>query len=498
MRILLIELPIDFWNRPGRHYLPNPGTLSVGTYLKSNGYDVRILDTYAEGMDWDSLINYIKEERPDVIGSSTYTCDIYGRVLLSRLIKQASPSTITVFGGTHITLAPEETLRLAGSIDYAVLGEGEVTMLELIRAIESGGNKPELSALEGIAYLDGGRYNKTTARPLVNNLDELPLPDYSLVPMAKYHNSFFPYPADQGLSICSSRGCVARCNFCSESVLWQHRWRGRSAKSVVEELMQLNKYYGKRAFLFNDDNFLFDRQRNVDFIKEMSRSGLKVEFRVGARVDTLLRDRDLLKDLRRVGLTALQIGIESYGQGDLDALNKDYREEQIRELSFYLKSIHIPMAIAFVIVGNREDGKKTLREIIKRTKSCGFGMLHISPLTPWPGTRLYRDMEAEGLIKVNDYRLYNFKNAIMPTKYLGLSALDKLRVFLFVRWWFSFTILARNLADRHRRNYFIRALLPAAFSSIQYYVSQKLGLWKLYRHNRMIERIYNEHLALRK
>ncbi|MBM3245255.1 MAG: cobalamin B12-binding domain-containing protein, partial [Candidatus Omnitrophica bacterium] len=126
-RILFIELPIDSWNRFGKHYLPNPGTLAVGTFLKNKGYSVKIVDTYAEGIGWNKLAEVIRKEKPDIIGSSTYTPDIYGRVLLARMVKKINPAITTVFGGTHISLVPEETLRLARDIDFAVIGEGEET-----------------------------------------------------------------------------------------------------------------------------------------------------------------------------------------------------------------------------------------------------------------------------------------------------------------------------------------------------------------------------------
>ncbi len=495
-KILLIELPIDWWDRSSRMYLPNPGTLAIGTYLKYKGYNVKIIDTYAEGMGWKKLIKLIKKEQPDIIGSSSYTPDIYGRILLARTIKKINPSIVTVFGGSHVSLVPEETLRLAKNIDYIVIGEGEETFLELIKALERGKHREDMRSIQGIAYLNNnGEYIRTESRLPIKNLDGLPMPDYSMIPMDKYKNTYFPYSPQQGISCCFSRGCTEQCIFCSSNILWQYCWHGRNAKNIVEELTILNKKYDKKTFLFTDNNFLYDRKRNIEFIEEMKRSGIKIEFRPLARVNTLLRDKDLLMDLRKIGLTALQFGVESYDQNILNSMRKNYKAEQIKELSFYLKKAKIPYTRVFLIVGNYEDDKKSMLDLIKKTKEYGFGAVQISCLAPWPGTELSFQMKKQGMIKVWDYRLYDWENIIMPTKYLNMKEISILKNLLFYKGDFNLSIFIRNLSNRYLRHYHLYTIGSVFLSNIRYKFIYKFKIWKLSKYSRLIDKIYKEHLA---
>jgi len=496
-KILLIELPIDAWNRYGRHYLPNPGTLAVGTFLKKNGYDVKIVDTFAQGIGWNKLIDIIKEYAPDIVGSSSYTVDMYGRALLSRIVKSINPAITTVLGGIHASLVPEETLRLAKEVDFLVLGEGELTFLELIKKLESGKSKSGMRDVDGLAFMEGENFIKTNRRNFIENLDKIPLPDYSMLPMVKYRNMYFPVPPHESFCFYTSRGCQNKCNFCSETVLWGHCWRGRSAELVVEEFSILNKNYGKKAFLLNDDDFLFNRQRNIEFIERMSKSGLDIEFRAGARVDTLLRDKDLLVSFRKVGLTALQVGVESFYQNTLDSMNKNYRSDRLKEAVECIKSAGILYPCYFLVTGNENDNWKTMSSIIKKSKEYNFGVMHLSTLTPWPGTPLFEEMKTRGRIKDFDYRKYNLKNAVMSTKYLSTKQVALIRALLFYRWFFSPVVFIRNFfSNRYLRYAHLRTIFSLHLIRIYYLFMNLTKLWKVLWYNRMIDSIHREHLQL--
>lgn len=493
-KILLVELPIDSWNRPkAGHYLHNPGTLSIGTYLKQKGYNVKIIDSYAQGLSWNRTIETIRNERPDIVGSSSYTTDIYGRILLARTIKKINPSIVTVLGGYHVSLAPEETLRLARDIDYAVIGEGEETFSELVGALENGKLKKDMHSVKGLAYFHDGEFVTTEPRPLIEDLDELPMPDYSMIPMDKYRSTYFPCPPRQSSSCWFSRGCIEKCSFCSATVLWQHCWRGRSAMNIVNELMILNKKYGKKAFVFTDNDFLFNRKRNLEFIEEMKRSGLKIDFRPLSGVKTLLRNKDLLGDLRKIGLTAIQIGIESYNQDTLNKISKNYEIEQLKEISYYIKKAKIPYTRVFLIVGHYEDDRRSILGLIKKTKEYGFGAIQISCSVPWPGTQLFYEAKKRRIIEVWDYRRYDWENAIMSTRYLSLNQVNLLKLWLFFKWYFDIFVFMRNLTNRYLRHYHILTLYSVFLSLIHYSLISKFK--KLFKYNRLVNEVYKDHLA---
>lgn len=496
-KILLVELPNNLWTRYRKHNMPCNASLAIGTYLKSRGHNVKIIDSNVEGVGWNGLRKIIENEQPDVVGSGSYTSDIYERILLARLVKKANPSIVTIFGGCHITLASEETLTLAKSIDYAVLGEGEESFLELLTAIERGAVKKDMHSIEGIAYFEKGTYVRTDPRPLIKNLDDLPMPDYSMIPMDKYRIADFNFPGKEGFMCSFSRGCTGQCSFCLENAIWNNSWRGRSAKKIVEELRFLNKKFGKKGFLFNDNNFLFCRSRNIEFIEEMGRSGLKIEFSVLTRVDTLLRDRDLLKGLRSVGLTGLKIGIESYQQDIIRGINKNYNPERIKEMFYHVKNSNIPFLMLLFIIGNYEDEKESLSETISKTKRyCPSAVVKISYLTPWPGTKLFEEMNRQNRIKILDYRRYNFVTPIAATKYIGLKELRLMRLFLFFKWYLDISVFFNNLFNKRLRCFHIRNMIPSLLHVFCSKLMLKSGAWRLFWYNRFIEQIYREHLLL--
>lgn len=246
---------------------------------------------------WQEIRGILKEYRPHLVGISVLTPETGSAMVVSAISKDILPDTPVVWGGVHPTFALQETLQIP-NVDFAVAGEGESTLRELVAALQSG------KATEGIPGLHSRHFNPgTPSRPLLEKLDELPIPDR--------HSVFFPErftPVAMG-SLMHSRGCPWRCGFCSSRQFWQERVRFRSADNVMDEIRNIHKDFGIRVFTFWDDAFTIDRRLTEDLCETILRSHLKIAWRTATRLDLL--DDSMLKLMKRAGCFQIELGIET-------------------------------------------------------------------------------------------------------------------------------------------------------------------------------------------
>jgi anaerobic magnesium-protoporphyrin IX monomethyl ester cyclase len=213
-------------------------------------------------------------------------------------------------------------LNLGKEVDFACVGEGEVTLKEFVEAVDGG--EKDFSRIKGLAFRDGAQIIRTEPRPFIDNLDSLPMPAYHRVPMESPLYSI-DVIGPKCVVPSFSRGCGYKCTFCTETLRWRNRWRGKSAWKIVEEIEYLQKNYGIKTFLVGDNDFLWDRKRNYEYCELMEKNGLKANLWIQARPDHIMRDADLVPRLRKVGLFEVLLGIESFEQSMMDTWDK--REE---------------------------------------------------------------------------------------------------------------------------------------------------------------------------
>lgn len=433
MRVFLVDAPHKIWPVM-RGWVPNPGLLAIGAYIEKD-FEVKVLDSTVLERTWFGLEEIIKREQPEVVGISTLcTSFIIDTFNACHLIKEVSPKTTIVAGGVHPSLVPEETLRLCPEIDYIVVGEGEVTFHEFLKAFER--RERDFSQIKGLAYLDEDRFAYTGDRELIEDLDSLPMPAYHLFDM---YNPLYGMASEgkDTLHATFSRGCPCKCTFCSETVLWRHRRRGMSPKKMVDIFQHLNEKYGRKTFFVGDDVFNYERKVTEEFCEEMIGRKVGVNFWFETRADCILRDRDLLPRLKEAGCFQILIGIEHYAQKALDSYHKGTTIEQNLEAMKAIKKAGLSIA-GTMMMGWWKDDKEGIRSLYRLchpyVSHFGLGML-----TPIPGTPLYNEMKKLGRIEEKDYSKYDLLHPIMPTKYMSREELSNLqmnmhRSYYFVPW----------------------------------------------------------------
>ncbi len=453
MRVLLIDPPKPKWWLLADTVLPPIGLAYLAGYLRERGVDVRVLDCTAEGVDWGELGREIERYSPDVVGSGGPTCyaDKVARVL--RIAKEVDPGIVTVAGGPHFTLTYREGLRRYPEVDFVVLGEGEVTLYELVRALERGEG---VNRVKGLAYRRSGEVVTTGPRPLIRDLDSLPMPAWDLLPMERYRTVAW----GSATMLVSSRGCPFSCSFCSERVFWRGVWRAHSAERVVAELELVAEKYGKRIVWFGDDTFNVDRgrlERICDLILERE---LNVNWGFEGRADLLWRDRDLLPRMREAGFFWALVGVESCFEDELERYGKRIPPELTVKVFKLLKE-HDVISQAMFIIGERYDDERRILAKARFAVKLDPDFAIFTPLTPFPGTLLYEEALKEGLIEVFDYSKYDLAHAVMRTEYLSAREVQRLmgecyRMFYGRPWKIVKGALSRNRFRRAVNLYFFK------------------------------------------
>ncbi len=382
---------------------PHLGLLYVAAVLRQTlGIEVRIIDSNVDDITLDDLKGIIATETPDIVGFSVLTFNLLNCLAVSRMIRENSPHSIICYGGWHPTLYPEETLK-QNCVDYVIIGEGERTFTELVKA----GNRKQknfgqkLSEIKGLGYKTvDGKIRINIPREPVKNLDEIPFPAYDLIDTSKYSNLLAN--TDHVATIMTSRGCPHRCIFCD---LRRKPYRYRSPGNIIEEIKFLAKS-GAREFFIQDDNFTLSHERTIEFCKLLINANLNIKYKISSRIDYLTND--LMKYLKQSGCYSIYLGVESGSQRMLDYLEKEITLDQIKN-AFQLTRKYGIDGCAYIMIGIPPETRSDIDKTMRLIKEIRPDHLHCSICTPMPKTFLYKKLMKERLIK-NDYWLEFAKN----------------------------------------------------------------------------------------
>ena len=411
MRFLLVDPPHKIWTIL-RAWVPSPGCLQLLAYLEREGLDIDYMDCTLNENPWRDLEEKVRRESPDVVGISVIcTAFIYDGMNAARLIKAVSPNSLVIMGGEHPSFMAEETLRDCPAIDYICVGEGELTLTEFLRSVEK---REDLSTVRGLAYLNEKKeFVYTGDRPLIEDLDSLPMPAYHLARMEHPYVNI-PSEGPRGLVVNFSRGCTWDCSFCSESAFYKKTWRKRSPRRIADELELLKDRYNRTIFYVGDNTFNVTREQGEGFIEEMLRRKTRQRFWLQSRADLILRDEDLLDGYREAGVYQFMMGLEYHRDDVLHDIRKHLSVEQARKAMELLKE-HKLMVMATLLIGHweetEEDRKAFLQFFGRYVDHFGLNII-----TPLPGTPLFYQMKEKGRIMDWDYRNFDYLHAVMPTR----------------------------------------------------------------------------------
>lgn len=414
MKLLIIDPPHLVWG-VFKGWIPSTSNLALMAWLEKENIDFEHYDGTLAERPWHDLEDTVRKMKPDLV-AMTMHCTYFAPDAMNsaRLIKEVHPDCKIIVGGAHPSGIPRETLEECPQFDFIGVGEGEITFAEFCRAFAKG--EEDFSGILGLAYFTpDGEFVFTGERPLIKDLDELPMPAYHRINMEHPYNGL-PSEGERAWCVSFSRGCAYKCAFCSEPILWRGRWRGRSPEKIADELELLKEKYNRDTFFVGDDIFNMTRKRTEGFVEELRKRGLagKCHYWIQSRADVIVRDADLLDDLREVGVYQVMLGIEYHRNQTLDSLNKCC-DVSANEKAMQLVKQHKLMLLATLLIGHWEETAEDRAALMKfiRPYVDHFGL---NVATPYPGTPYYAEMKQLGRIKVTDWSKYDQLQAVMPTK----------------------------------------------------------------------------------
>lgn len=391
------------------------GFIYMAGVLEEHGFEVRILDcpldyqhhvpvdasTIRIGTPWPETERIVREFQPDVIGVScaysAFEADAFD--LIGRL-KQAFSSIPIVVGGAHTSANPAYVLRNP-DIAVAVIGEGEISMLEIAQAVRDG---RALTDIAGTAVRVEGEVRVSPRREYIQDLDRLH-PAWHLLDMAAY----FRHPANSeatlrrnSVDLVTSRGCPGRCVFCSIVTVWGRGWRSHGAQHVVDEIEMLVRQHGARQFRIQDDNLTLKRDRILAICDEIIRRGLDIRWDTPNGVAIWTLDEEVIAKMRAAGCYRLTFGIESGSARTQKYIGKIVPEDKIRRLVRCCHR-HRVWACGTFIIGFPDETLEDIRATERLILTSGINFAFIYIAQPLPGTRMMDDFRRHGLMDNQHY-----------------------------------------------------------------------------------------------
>lgn len=391
-RVLLVSPPST--SRYGGLRVP-AGIGYIAQALYDNSIEYDYIDMRI-GYTWRHLRRKVLAFKPDLVGFSMITVGYKATYKIISDLKRLLPSSKIVAGGHHVTILKEKVLDECNDIDFGVVADGEITIVELCR------NGLPYEDIKGLIFRRDQQLVFTPERPPIENLDEYAFPRYKNFNMKDYSKQ---------VPIHSSRGCVYQCTFCPNKLIGR-KFRTRSAISFVDEI----EYWfakGIRQFAIDDDNFTFNKKRVYDICDEIEKRNLKnlfIRCSNGIRADRV--DRQLLARMKEIGVREVGFGVDGGNNKVLGYLKKGETIETIERAIKDACELGLDVKI-FIIVGTPRETKADIEDSIELAKKYPVARVNFNNAIPYPGTAMFDYVKEHSLF------------VIPPEEYLNTVAEDK-------------------------------------------------------------------------
>ncbi|MCL1977941.1 MAG: radical SAM protein [Candidatus Bathyarchaeota archaeon] len=424
MRVCLINPPRiqpKAWGKPSVY---QPMDIAYVAAMLEKKHEVLVIDVpnegwelleeinggkYRQGLSNTEIVARIQKFQPKLIVISVpYSGWSTAAFAVAETIKSADKNLKIALIGLHPSSRPNECLK-QDNVDFVVIGEQEITTLELVNTIEKD-DVQNLKNVKGLGFIENGKVVITEARPVIENLDSLPFPARHLLPMKEFFEAAKKIPISGNLKkpsirMLTTRGCPYGCIFCSNHLIMGRKWRARSAENVIAEIEQIVNAYGIHQIDFLDDNIAFNRERLVKICNMLIEKRLNIEWCTpnGVRADAL--DPELLALMRKAGCQKILIAPESGVQRIVDDVIKKKQSLQcVEEVVNAAHKVGIKVGCFFILgmIGETKEDMKQTIQFAHKLRHLGAEYFYFSYATPLYGTELYRQAK-EGNYLTSDF-----------------------------------------------------------------------------------------------
>lgn len=396
MKVLLIQ-PYSSSDLMDQVYLFEPLALEyLGAGAQLDGHEVRVLDAR---IDRD-IEGAIRAFQPAVVGLTGFTSHLNIIKTIAGQAKGIDGEIRVIVGGHHATVRPNDFND--PRIDFVVIGEGVFALRELLAVIDG---KMALREVRGVAVPAPEGMHFTDPRPYTP-LDELPLPDRGLT--AGYRHNYFSEWFKPLASIRTSLGCTARCTFCALWSITDGKYLRRQPERVVEELLGVEE----ENIFFCDDESMCDAKRMERLAGLIEAAGIRKNYFLYGRVDTIVRHPELFARWRKIGLSQVFVGMEDFSDARLRAMNKGVTVAQQEEAARILDRLGIMMYASFMVDPDyTKEDFASLKSYIRKLK---LKYATFTVMTPLPGTELHESVKDRLLSHKPE--MYDMLHALVPPR----------------------------------------------------------------------------------
>jgi len=389
--LLIVPGSKTFYGEPR---YPAAGISMIGAALQKAGHIVRAVDMRFSKATDESLTRLLQEFEPDIAGFTVTNWDFCESLRLAEQVRKIRADIVTIFGGPQPSLCPHETMT-SETVDIVVRGEGEVTVVELVEALE---NRRTLSDVAGILFRNkSGEVIVNEPRSLISDLSTLPRPAYQLFNLSDYAAS-----GDRRLGIFSTRGCPYGCIFCTGRAVMGRKIRCRPPEDVVREMQYWHETAGITHFCFNEDNLLGKQRHGEALLEKLDEAKLPVTYslEVGVRADAL--SDEICAKLKKTGCTIVAIGIESVDPEVLKLANKGETIETITHGIRAAKRAGL-FVKGYFIVGLPGDSADKVRKAVDYAEREEIDMPRFALAQAFPHTELADWVQRNGKFYYQPY-----------------------------------------------------------------------------------------------
>ncbi len=485
---------------------PVLGLAYLAAYLEEKKIPVKIIDIAAEGASMiakvgkkiryglkeKDIIEEIKDYNPEIVGitcqSTLHAKDAYET---AGIVKKANPKILVVMGGAHPSAVPSEVLKNK-SVDVVVRGEGEITLWEIVKNLSGG------RSLEGILGTSVRKERKiihNSPRPLIKDIDVLSFPARHLLPMEIYFKEVEKgvnyHLRKRMVTMITSRGCPGNCVYCAVKSVWGKVWRGRSPKSVVDEIERIISDYQAGEIHFLDDSISVDQKRLEGICDEIIKRDLKIKWTTPNGIAIWLLNEKLIRKMKKAGCYRLTFGLES---GNKEILNnfvgKKYDYNKARQMVSIASKIGLWTVGTFILGFPNETGEQ-IEDTVKFAISTDLDFAVFYIANPFPGTKMYEIYKNDNLLPPKG--AYEIVRGC-KSKYFSHPELIDLQQQAFSRFLKSRLgkpwLVARKTGSLDELYY----LSKLGVNFLRFYLNQKIiktegiaGLWKKSESQRLVK-----------
>jgi radical SAM superfamily enzyme YgiQ (UPF0313 family) len=392
---------------------------TTAAVLRDEGFEVELIDSSVEDIDWPGLRRLIAGYRPWMVVINTATPSIVSDLSVATMVKEVCPDAHTLAMGIHVTALPDSSFEMDGNIELLARGEPEHTIRDTALALR---DRTPLGEVPGLSWRDAdGTVHNNEKRPFIDDLDALPYPAWDLIDTGRYLMPFLGRPF---LLVASARGCPYACTYCANKAFYGARLRKRTPGRIVDEMEWAGKQFGIRDFLVWAESFTNDQDYAIETAEEIMRRGLDVSWVCNSRVDTVTPT--LLRKIKEAGCWMIGYGIECGNQDVLDSVKKG------ATLTDSLQAVRMAQEVGLevtghVVVGFPGETEETMQQTIDFARFIGLDYAQFYCAVAFPGSALYQHCKENGWMDEADWKYFEQNYSVIRTDDLTPEQIMKAR-----------------------------------------------------------------------